>query len=794
MPKPELLSPAGSFEAMIAAVQSGADAVYLGAGSFNARAYAKNFTADELKRAVDYCHVRGVSVHVTMNTLLLDKELDEAMQTARELYCIGVDALIVQDVGLISLLKKELPDFPLHASTQMAVHDENGVKAVQKLGMARAVLAREVSIEGIRRIRSSTDFPLEVFAGGAMCSSVSGLCLLSSFIGGRSGNRGACAQPCRMKYKLNGKEGYLLSMKDLCMLDRVGELAEAGVCSLKIEGRMKRPEYVAVVTEAYRRAIDGEKVHLPALRRNLLRAFNRGGFSEGYADGRDGLVAPQRPGNWGVPVGTIKKGRVELSSPLSAGDELAVRAPGADQDTTVAVKRDYPMGAVAIRELSSPRLEGLTVFRTVDVSLSKEALARVDAQSKRTMVSATLRAVAGEPLSLTLAAMGYSVTVAGDVVTAAKTAAAEEAKLRAQVAKLGDTPFELGEFTTFLGERPAFVPSSELNRLRREAAELLERRIVEAMRRTLPKSQPPAVSMAKRATEQGTLELIAQVAMPEQAEQAQKSGVKTLYIQPLLWEKQALLPFIHAAQKYGAKLFPVLPPLTMDDDLKKAIDLLTSFPAGTFWGAVASNIGQIAPLCEVFTDVRGDYTLNIANTPSATAHADMGLSKVTLSVELTVPQIRDIINSNISAELIVYGTIPTMHLLHCPTREQLGRCAKDCFGGARRSMTDRRNYVFGLHPVTLKRGSCDVMLLNSLPLDGLRVFDELKRAGASAWRLCFYQEDAKAVAERIAAYREALGGGAVRPLEPSTSGHFTRGVAKTIQKGTRHDRQGFKNT
>ncbi len=794
MPKPELLSPAGSFEALIAAVQCGADAVYLGAGAFNARAYAKNFSAEELAKAVGYCHARGVSVHVTMNTLLLDKELEAALQTARELYCLGVDALIVQDVGLIAELRRELPDFPLHASTQMAVHDENGVLAVKNLGMDRAVLAREVSIEGIKRIRAATDFSLEVFAGGAMCSSVSGQCLLSSLIGGRSGNRGACAQPCRMKYSLNGKEGYLLSMKDLYMLDRVDELAEAGVCSLKIEGRMKRAEYVAIVTEAYRRAIDGERADLPKLRRDLLRSFHRGGFSEGYSDGRDGLVAPERPGNWGVPVGKIKKGMVELFSPLSAGDELAVRAIGAEQDVVAAIQKEYPAGRALIAEFSNPAFEGLAVFRTVDAHLNKEALEKVNAQGRRTPVEAKLRAAAGKPLLLTLSAGEYSSTAAGEAVKPAKTAAANEEKLRAQVAKLGDTPFALRMFSAFLGEEPVFVAASELNRLRREAAKGLERRIVEARQRALPKVEAYPSPSEKREGTPETPELIVQAATPEQAEEALKSGIKTLYVQPRLWEKGAFSSFVRSAEKYGAKLFPLLPPLTMDDDLKKAIGLLLSYPPGTFCGAVASNIGQIAPLCEAFTEVRGDYTLNITNSPSAKTHLSLGLSKVTLSVELTVPQIRDIINSNISAELVVYGTIPAMHLLHCPIKEQLGHCAKDCFAGAKPALTDRRDYAFALHPVAPKRGRCDVMLLNSLPLDGLRVFGELIKAGASAWRLSFYGENPETAAERIAAFQNALCGGAPGPAEPSTSGHFSRGVAKTIQKGTRNDRQGFKNT
>ena len=789
MPKPELLSPAGSYEAMVAAVQSGADAVYLGAGAFNARAFAKNFSLDELASTVDYCHARGVSVHVTMNTLLLDKELESALKTARELYCLGVDALIVQDIGLISELKKELPDFPLHASTQMTMHDENGVIAAKNLGMSRVVLAREVSIEGIKRIYANTGFPLEVFVGGAMCSSVSGQCLLSSFIGGRSGNRGSCAQPCRMKYRLNGKEGYLLSMKDLCMLDRVADLSEAGVCSLKIEGRMKRPEYVAIVTDAYRRAIDGDNVNLPKLRENLLKSFNRGGFSEGYSKGRDGLVSPERPGNWGVPVGRIKNGKVELSTPLHSGDELAIREQGADQDFLVNINKEHPICKAVIKEYSNPRFEGSTVFRTIDTRLNQEAMARVDAQSRRTSVSSAVRAVIGEPLSLTLMTKDYTATAMGDVVKFAKSAAADSNKLRAQVSKLGDTPFILGEFTATLGNEPTFVASSELNKLRREAAEDLEKQIVEAKRRNLPKIKASATPDSKKIEKEIPLpELIVQTTTAEQAEEALKDGITTLYIQPKLWERECLLSFVHNAKKYDVKLFPVLPALTLDDDLSRVIDLLLSFPAGTFFGVVASNIGQVASLGDAFSEVRGDYTLNITNTASAKALMALGLSKETLSVELTVPQIRDIINSGIPTELMVYGTIPAMHLLHCPTREQIGHCADNCFGKTRNILQDSHNYRFALHPVTIKKGRCDVMLLNSLPLDGLRVFDDIKKVGATAWRLCFYGEEPNVVTDRILAFRDALNGENPRPSEPSTSGHFSRGYAKITQKGNGYDR------
>ena len=273
----ELLAPAGAWEHMTAAVQNGADAVYLGGKSFSARRFAGNFEERELQHAFDYCHERGVRTYVTFNTLLLDRELDEALQYAVHLYESGADALIVQDMGLIRMVKHALPDFELHASTQMAVHDENGLAICARLGLSRAVLARELSLE---RIRGLSDSPveLECFAHGALCTSVSGACLFSSLAGGRSGNRGECAQPCRKSYTVEGLgEGYPLSLADLCMLFHADELSDAGVKSIKLEGRMKRPEYVAAMTRAYRMAIDG--ANEADLRRELgalQRIFSRG--------------------------------------------------------------------------------------------------------------------------------------------------------------------------------------------------------------------------------------------------------------------------------------------------------------------------------------------------------------------------------------------------------------------------------------------------------------------------------------------------------------------------------------
>ena len=277
----EILAPAGSPEALQAAVFSGADAVYLGGPAFGARAHAKNFTLDELFAAVEFCHARGVRVHVTVNTLLKDSELPAALQFVAQLCQMPVDAVLIQDMGLFSLLRLLAPTLPLHASTQMSLHTPSGAAYLQELGAARVVLARELSLNEIREISSASDIELEAFVHGALCMSVSGQCTLSAMLGGRSGNRGQCAQPCRLPFAAPGGTGHDLSLKDLSFLREIEQLQAAGCCSVKIEGRMKRPEYVAAAVTACRKAVDGETPPQELLE-NLEAVFSRSGFTSGY--------------------------------------------------------------------------------------------------------------------------------------------------------------------------------------------------------------------------------------------------------------------------------------------------------------------------------------------------------------------------------------------------------------------------------------------------------------------------------------------------------------------------------
>ena len=282
----ELLSPAGSPEAVIAAVQNGADAIYMGLGNFNARRGAKNFTDEEFERSMRYCRIRGCKVYVTLNTLVNDREIAQAVESARLASEFGADGIIIQDLGLAYAIRQALPDIPLHASTQMSIHNLAGVETAAEMGMTRAVLARELSLEQIKFITQHASIETEVFVHGALCFCQSGQCYMSSLIGRRSGNRGMCAQPCRMQYSLGGRmDDYPMSLKDNCLVDRLSELEDAGVACLKIEGRMKRPEYTAIVTKIYSRALKEHRQPSAEEMETLEKAFSRQGFTQGYFNG-----------------------------------------------------------------------------------------------------------------------------------------------------------------------------------------------------------------------------------------------------------------------------------------------------------------------------------------------------------------------------------------------------------------------------------------------------------------------------------------------------------------------------
>jgi len=506
--KPELLAPAGGMEALTAAVENGADAVYLGARAFSARGYASNFSEEEIEKAIDYAHLRGVKIYVTVNTLLKEREMESALILLSRLREMGVDAIIIQDLGLISLSRKYLPDLPLHASTQMTLHNSEGVGFVKELGIERVVLSREVSLEDIREIKERNAVEIEVFIHGALCISYSGQCLLSSLIGGRSGNRGYCAQPCRKKYRLycGGKQiktigSYLLSPKDLNMTSGLGAIIEAGIESLKIEGRMKRPEYVAGVSRIYRRLIDrylkdpaGYSVSEEE-QEILTQLFNRG-FTSGYFFGnpRGKLMSRENPHNRGIPAGTVlsydrrtKLLRIKLSNPLRLGDGIMVEnAETRPEDKGKIISSmntgkgpAYSAGKGEVVEIpfDSRAPSGSTVYRTHDKKLMDFLKKESEPGALRSKIPIYLAVTItlGKPARLEVTDRDSNiVTVESDyLVEKAERSPTSKAQIEKQLTKLGNTLFEAAELKVNV-EEDIFIPVGQLNDLRTKAVSELE--------------------------------------------------------------------------------------------------------------------------------------------------------------------------------------------------------------------------------------------------------------------------------------------------------------------------------
>ena len=470
---PELLAPAGSYEAAMAALCNGADAIYLGAAAFGARASA-GFSQQELKQVIDLYHFYGRRVYVTVNTLVKQRELDGVRDTLRMLSDLRADAVLVQDLGVLSLIAREFPHLCVHASTQMALHNVAGARLARSLGMRRVVLARECTLDAIRAV-ADTGVETEVFVHGAQCVCVSGQCRYSGLIGGRSGNRGRCAQPCRLPYTWQGDTRAWLSPRDLCLRDQVKALAEAGVCSLKIEGRLKRPEYVAVVTRAYRGALDALRAGRfapadAAEREALSQVFSRT-FFPGYAFGvRDAQVMnPQRVSSAGVDIGTVQRvsrkgdvwlAQVQLSKTLHNGDGLQLR--GAREQDIIYSGPETPAGSLATLRLHHPAQTGDAAVRIDDEAQLSAARASYQASAlPRIAFDAQLAAQPGQPAVLTVQDDRAQATVSDEIVQSAQNAPLDEDRARRALGKTGDTAYILRDLTV-TGEN-AYLPAAALN-------------------------------------------------------------------------------------------------------------------------------------------------------------------------------------------------------------------------------------------------------------------------------------------------------------------------------------------
>lgn len=747
--RPKILAPAGEWKSFLAAVECGADVVYLGGKSFNARQYAENFTLDEIKNALRFAHKRGVEVYVTVNTLIFDEELEAVTHYLGELHEMGVDAVIFQDLAVLEMGKR-LYGLKLIASTQTTTHSLEAVRFFEKLGAHGVILARELSLEEIRRIRSGTGLWLEVFVHGALCFSYSGACLMSSVIGGRSGNRGRCAQPCRKRYKLidqSGKtlaEGHLLSTRDLCLVNRLRELVEAGVDGFKIEGRMRRPEYVAITVDVYKHALKGTVDNRKPGRRaveRLASVFNRG-FTEGYIDGNPGvgMMNYERPDNVGVKVGQVtghRRGMLEvrLLKELRVGDGLEIITEKNKVGFVVGemysegrrVKR-ASAGTTVSMPFSGEAYVGCPVYRTRDARVVK-------------WVESILEKAEGEAACIVAGCGGQQPIERGGLLEDVAESRLEDGEecCNHRLSTQGDTGqhFACSDSTMHNVPLALSVSVGELESLRR-AVDCGADRIIIGGDYFKP-NRPLSFDE-----------------LSEGADYCREHGVEFMLSTPRITRSREI-SLISSSMEKVASLRPN--------------------------GVLAGNYGTLNLLLEArIAPVYADYFLNVTNSISLHTLNRLGVRGVALSPELTLKQISLMHKNGLEVECMAHGPLELMVSEHCVARSVLcpeGKCSAPCFRSSF-YLEDDKGFRF---PVMFDQ-NCRMHLLNSRDLCTIDALDQLAEAGVNVARLDCRAKTPSYVEKVVRAYRSVLDGGDVAPLKkmlrtlaPITRGHFFRGVA-----------------
>ncbi len=732
---PELLAPAGSPEALEAAFSAGADAVYLGGSRFNARLNAHNFDPAELREAVTHAHRMGGRVYLTLNTLVWDRELPDALEAAYEAATAGVDALIIADVGAAALIHRALPDLPLHASTQLSGHNAAVGEVLAPFGFSRFVIARETSLPDLAAAVAGNPLEVEVFIHGALCVSHSGQCLFSSVVGGRSGNRGECAQPCRLPYGCESRaskprspakgnrpsprsetENYPLSLKDLSLASHVPALIEAGVSSLKIEGRMKSPGYVSGVTAIWRKLLDEKRAATPDEMAALSDLFSRGGFTDGYQTER------------------INRAMMGIRS-------------DSDKERSAAAEKS------ALTAKHPPRIP----------------------------LSMTFTAAPDTPVTLTAQAPLYrwgeggtvTVTVEGDTPAPAENAALTEDSVEKQLSRTGGTPYCVTDMTSHIGDG-LMLPLSRLNALRREALDRLDETRMKAMPRPAdgytpltPRALVSEMGVATSAHREPA-ECPVRTARFYTSAQITPAAAEyfTLLYLPLGREHPAFVP----TDRRGV----ILPPVIFDREAEAVRADLTAALQSGIRHLLVGNLGHLPLVSAVIqgcglqdeVTLHGDFRLNTANTPAAARLISLGLTDLLLSPELTLPRMRDIAQTlseyghPVAAGAIIYGRLPLMLLEKCAIREVYRHmkpdavCREIC-GRNAAVMRDRMGKDFPIlrEDAPGGRGHRNIVY-NSLPTGMSDRMEDLLRAHLSRHHFIFSVESPADVDRVITAYRE----------------------------------------
>ncbi|SCN21456.1 putative protease YhbU precursor [Clostridium sp. N3C] len=780
----ELLAPTGDMECLYAAVNNGADAVYLGGSKFSARAYAKNFTLEDIAEAVKYCHGYDVKVYITINTLIKEKELWEALDYIKELYKIGVDGVIIQDIGLGNKLLNSFPVLEIHASTQMSVHNVSTSLFLKEHGFKRIVLARELSIEEVKDISSVVE--TEVFIHGALCVCYSGQCLMSSMIGGRSGNRGRCAQPCRLPYDLLDKEsgerkqGFLLSPKDICTISNINEIIDSGVTSFKIEGRLKKPEYVAGVVASYRKVID-EYVQSKRIsdsgeeEKKLLQLFNREGFSKGYFWGNAGrdMMAYNYPKNTGLILGkAIDSKIVELYSDVNNGDGIRVGDKGTTISKITLKGKEVLSAKKGDKVQMWPTIykKGDLIYKTNDIKLNEEIRKSYrDKYTRKIPINISVEFSLGKPLCINTIYKGKKYCCEGAIVEKPLKNPLSKDFIEDKLRKTGNTPFEIDEIIFTLFEE-GYISAASINEVRRNLLNMLI-------------SQEPGEDIEvdmdecyKISSWKGYNSINKKMDIPEKlfvvSSNEQLRAIEDLGVKFVAIDMASR--YLDRREIFKCNIpniYLKLPNIARAEE--KTIIKYVDENMTRIKGIITANLGMINYFHEKIPCI-GDYKLNIFNS-EAFHFMNKYCALSPLSVELNRSEIKDIVKvlpKDLPVQALVYGKIELMASEYCAAGSVLGGRSKEsnCKLHCRGSFTLRDR--MGMEFVIRNDIYCRSHIYNSLPLDLTSYEKDLKDIGVTHFRYDFIDESY----EETYNIAKAILDNKNLELKEFTRGHYKRGV------------------
>lgn len=786
----ELLSPVGTKESMIAGLNAGCNAIYLGGKDFNARQSASNFTNDELREIIEYCHLRGVKVNLTLNILYKESEIQNVLDFVSEIYSYGVDAIIIQDIGIFSLLKNNFPKVKLHASTQMTTHNLEGVMFMEKIGFDRVVISRELSLEEIENITKTSSIEIEAFIHGALCVSYSGRCLMSSLIGDRSGNRGRCAQPCRMQYQLikDNKiyaKDYLISPKDTSTLPIIDKLVHSGIHTFKIEGRMKSPEYVFSVTSTYRKYID-KVVEDDFLcvstedNRELTQIFNRGGsFITGYYEtwSSKNMISPS-PKSSGTKIGVVKsynkktsKCEIELHEDIFNGDGIEIWTKSLPHTGTNISK---PAKANEIVNLSiyGNINKGDLVFRSFDKKLDVKLKQGYNKSTRKLVVNASIFCRVDNPLTIELWYNEISVKVYGEVVQQAINSSLSKERILENASKTGNTPFSLNFVKTIIDE-DVYLSIKDINTLRRNATDLLENKFRDFYTREKIKVEYSPKKLQNH-THQHLTALVKNI---EQFNACINSNcIKRIYIELSSTTLNDLKYFVDTAHNNNNELYFALPNILRKSSSLEFYEMFNILEKSEIDGYLVRNYITL----NTDKNIVSDYTFNVYNNQSIEFLQNY-FDFVTLSPELNISEISALASEN--TEIIAYGKLPLMTTHQCPVGLYVGNKSSNKFCKMKNNsdnfyLKDRKDISF---PIENDCFNCFTTILNNVPIFVLNKSKQMKNLKTKFLRLNFTDESFEDVKNIVINYnsvlinKELLNTNIFKELK-YTTGHFFKGV------------------